>query len=149
MRRQVVAFTAGLLFGLGLVISEMINPAKVLAFLDVAGAWDPSLALVMAGALLATAVGYRWVLAQPKPLYESRFQLPTKQSLDVRLIVGAGVFGMGWGLVGYCPGPALAAVGVGSVSTVLFVMAMLVGMGLFEWFNQHHAAKRLGGPILK
>jgi len=128
MARIFGAMTAGLLFGAGLAISGMINPAKVLAFLDVAGAWDPSLAFVMAGALIVTAVGYKLVLGRTRPLFESSFSLPTRRDVDLPLGLGAGLFGIGWGLVGYCPGPALAGLGLGRIDTLIFVGAMLVGL---------------------
>jgi uncharacterized protein len=126
------ALLAGILFGLGLAVSQMINPAKVLGFLDFAGAWDPSLAVVMAGALGVTAVGYRLALRRPAPLLAARFDLPTLREIDRRLLAGAVLFGIGWGLVGYCPGPALAALGFGNPATWLFVAAMLAGVTSYK-----------------
>ena len=107
-----VQFVAGIMFGLGLVISGMANPAKVLNFLDVAGTWDPSLAFVMVGAVAVTAIGYRLVLARPKPLLASSFHLPTQRRLDARIFVGPAIFGIGWGLSGFCPGPAVTSLGL-------------------------------------
>lgn len=121
------ATLAGLLFGAGLAISGMVNPAKVLGFLDIAGAWDPSLALVLAGAVGVNLIGYRLVLKRASPLFATRFSLPSARELDVPLLVGAALFGVGWGLVGYCPGPALAALAAGSLKVVGFVVAMIVG----------------------
>ena len=126
------ALGAGLLFGLGLVISDMINPAKVLNFLDVAGTWDPSLAFVMGGAMGVTAIGYRLILPRGKPLFAGSFSLPSARQLDPRLIGGAALFGAGWGLAGFCPGPALVALGAGQGKALVFVIAMLVGMAVFE-----------------
>ena len=126
--RVLVGLLAGLLFGAGLAVSQMINPDKVLAFLDVAGAWDPSLAFVMLGAVVVTAFGYRFVLRQPKPLLDDSFSVPTSTDVDGRLVIGAAIFGVGWGLGGYCPGPAIASVGLGAVETVVFVICMAVGM---------------------
>jgi hypothetical protein len=123
-------FLSGLLFGLGLVVSGLINPAKVLNFLDIAGSWDPSLALTMGAAVLATAAGYRLAFAKVAPAFAGAFQLPTAAAIDARLISGSALFGIGWGLVGYCPGPAIAALSSGSTSTALFVAAMLAGMAL-------------------
>jgi len=124
----------GLLFGLGLVISGMGNPAKVLGFLDLSkigdGIWDPSLALVMASALLVTGIGFRLVFRRGKPLFADRFDLPTRQFLDARLLGGAALFGIGWGLVGFCPGPAFTALSLGSLESALFVFSMMVGMAL-------------------
>jgi len=130
MRQTLSAFGIGLLFGLGLTVSQMINPAKVLNFLDLAGQWDPSLALVMAGALAVTALGYRLVLAKEAPLFAGRFAVPTRRDVDPRLIAGSALFGIGWGLAGFCPGPAITALGLGRLDVLLFVAAMAAGMGL-------------------
>lgn len=127
------ALGAGLMFGLGLVISDMINPAKVLNFLDVAGSWDPSLAFVMGGAMGVTAIGYRLILPRGKPLFAGSFSLPTARQLDPRLIGGAALFGAGWGLAGFCPGPALSAAALGQWQVYLFLAAMLAGMGGWRW----------------
>jgi uncharacterized membrane protein YedE/YeeE len=132
MPRVVVAFAVALVFGLGLTVSQMINPAKVLAFLDLFGDWDPSLALVMAGAIPVAAIGYRLARPSRAPLFADAYAAPPRAAIDARLIAGAVLFGVGWGLVGYCPGPALAALGVGSWRTLLFVVAMLVGMAGFS-----------------
>jgi hypothetical protein len=126
--RILAGLLAGLLFGAGLAISQMINPAKVLAFLDVAGAWDPSLAFVMLGAVVVTALGYRFVLRQPKPLLDDSFSVPTRTDVDGRLVIGSAIFGVGWGLGGYCPGPAIASIGFGAMTTVVFVIFMAIGM---------------------
>ncbi len=124
----VLHLLAGLIFGLGLVISGMADPAKVLNFLDIAGTWDPSLAFVMGGAVAITAVGYRWVLAWPRPLFAATFQVPTRRDIDLRLLVGPALFGFGWGLSGLCPGPALTSLGLGAPGVLVFVPAMLAGM---------------------
>jgi hypothetical protein len=133
--RIVVAFVAGLVFGLGLLLSGMADPAKVLGFLDLAGQWDPSLAMVMVGAIALAAVAFAWVRGRATSLLGDPVQLPAKRAIDRRLIVGALLFGAGWGLAGFCPGPALVALGVGAPKAVVFVGAMLAGMGLFEWFE--------------
>ena len=130
MTKLIGCFASGLIFGLGLAVSGMINPAKVLGFLDIAGAWDPTLLLVMGGALLVAIPGTHLVTKRPKPLLEGRFQLPTRKDIDVKLVAGAAVFGIGWGLVGFCPGPALAALGSGLWPVGLFFLAMLAGMFL-------------------
>lgn len=122
------AFAAGLLFGIGLVVSQMIDPAKVIGFLDIAGAWDPSLALVMGAALVVTFIGYRLVFMRGKPLFESSFQLPTKSAIDRPLVAGSALFGVGWGLSGLCPGPAIAGLSLGRVEIYVFVGAMVAGM---------------------
>ena len=118
----------GLLFGGGLVVSGMADPAKVLNFLDLFGTWDPSLAFVMGGAVLVAFIGYRLVLTREKPIVGIRYQLPTREDIDARLIVGPAIFGIGWGLGGFCPGPALTSLTLGATSTVAFVVAMMLGM---------------------
>lgn len=121
-------FAAGLLFGAGLALGGMTDPAIVLGFLDVAGAWNPALAFVMAGALAVTAAGYRLVFRRRRPIGAAAFQLPTATSIDPRLLGGAALFGAGWGLAGYCPGPAVASLAAPRAGTVLFVAAMLAGL---------------------
>ena len=132
---------AGLIFGLGLVLSGMANPAKVLNFLDIAGTWDPSLAFVMGGAVAVVAVGYRWVLGWPKPLFAAAFQVPTRRDIDLRLLVGPAVFGLGWGLSGLCPGPALTSLGLGAPGVLVFVPAMLAGMAAARWLARRQDAR--------
>lgn len=128
MVRLVPALLAGLLFGLGLTVSGMIDPAKVLGFLDIAGNWDPSLAFVMAGAIPVAAVGFAVGRRRAAPLCAHGFSAPVRTAIDTRLCLGAATFGIGWGLAGYCPGPALAALGLGDGRTVLFVAAMVIGL---------------------
>jgi uncharacterized membrane protein YedE/YeeE len=122
-----IALISGTVFGLGLSISEMINPARVIGLLDVAGHWDPTLLLVMGGALAVTVPLYPLILRRREPLLDQKFFLPTKQKIDTPLILGAAIFGIGWGLGGFCPGPALAALATGSASVLLFVLAMTAG----------------------
>ncbi len=133
--RIAAAFAAGLLFGLGLVISRMIDPAKVQAFLDIAGNWDPSLAFVMLGAVVVAGVGFRLTSARQHPILERDFRKPAKTRIDRPLVAGAILFGIGWGLVGYCPGPALTSLGLGRAETIVFVAAMLAGMFAHQWFE--------------
>ncbi len=133
MPRTLVALFAGILFGLGLAISGMMNPAKVISFLDVAGGWDPTLAFVMGGALLVTVPAFRLILGRPRPILADGFALPTKSALDGRLLGGAALFGVGWGLSGFCPGPAVAALTTGLAPVFAFVAAMLAGMFLYTW----------------
>lgn len=128
MQRTIVAGLIGLVFGAGMALSGMANPAKVLNFFDVAGAWDPSLAVVMAAALAVTAFGYRLVLKRDKPICEARFHLPTSRQLDVPLVAGSALFGIGWGISGFCPGGAIPALGLGELSAWTFVGAMLAGI---------------------
>lgn len=124
----IVIYLIGVIFGTGIVLSGMANPAKVINFFDVAGAWDPSLAFVMGGALIVTFVGYRIVFGRERPIFEGRFVLPTARNLDARLIGGSAVFGVGWGIAGFCPGGALPALGTGRIEVILFVIAMLGGI---------------------
>lgn len=137
MKATIAQFCVGLLFGIGLIVSGMSDPAKVLNFLDVAaiasGDWDASLAFVMAGAVSVAFIGYRLVLRRPSPLLADRFQVPTRTEIDGRLISGAALFGLGWGLAGFCPGPALVALGSGQNLVWLFVGAMLAGMASARW----------------
>lgn len=136
MGRSLSALIAGLIFGLGLTISEMVNPAKVLAFLDVLGDWDPSLAFVMGAALLVTAIGYRIVWRAERPVFAAQFQVPGNREVDVRLAMGAVLFGVGWGLVGLCPGPAISALTFGGTTVSVFLAAMGAGMAAFEVFDR-------------
>lgn len=133
MKAILSALAAGLVFGLGLIVSGMVNPAKVLNFLDIAGQWDPSLAFVMAGAAGTVFLGYRLVLGRERPLFAERFTLPTATRIDARLAGGAALFGVGWGLVGFCPGPALTALGTGAVPALVFTASMLAGMAGWRW----------------
>ena len=127
-----MSFVAGLVFGLGLLLSGMANPAKVLGFLDLAGPWDPSLALVMAGAIAVAAPAFFWARKRRVSLLGAPMQLPTATAINRRLVLGSVVFGAGWGVAGFCPGPGLVALGMGVPQAYVFVLAMLVGMGLFE-----------------
>ncbi len=130
MPRSLAAGLAGLIFGLGLAIAEMINPAKILAFLDIAGDWDPSLALVFLAAVGVAFFGYGWALTVEKPALADSFSLPEKTRIDVRLVVGAAIFGIGWGLGGLCPGPGLASIAYGNFDSLFFITAM--GLGLYS-----------------
>jgi uncharacterized membrane protein YedE/YeeE len=124
----IIALVSGIVFGLGLAISGMVNPAKVLNFFDVFGSFDPSLALVMAGALPVTFIGYRLTLRRNAPIFAHRFHLPTSKDVDGRLILGSALFGLGWGLSGFCPGPVITSLVTLSPEPVIFIIAMLVGM---------------------
>lgn len=121
-------FLSGLVFGLGLVISGMSDPAKVLNFLDLAGNWDPSLAFVMGGATVTTFLGYRLAWRRPAPVLDASFDIPTNRSIDRSLLTGAALFGIGWGIGGFCPGPAFTALPLLAPGTLVFVPAMLVGL---------------------
>lgn len=124
----VIGFLSGLLFGIGLIVAGMSDPAKVLNFLDVFGTWDPSLAFVMGGAALVTYIGYRLSWRKPAPFAHHRFELPTATRPDRRLIIGAGIFGIGWGIGGFCPGPAWTALPLLAPGTLVFIPAMLIGL---------------------
>jgi uncharacterized membrane protein YedE/YeeE len=123
---------SGLVFGLGLIVSGMANPAKVLGFLDVAGAWDPSLALVMAGAIAVGLVAFFFAKNRTLSLMGAPMKLPAASPIDRRLVMGSTLFGIGWGIAGFCPGPGLVALGMGESKALVFVAAMLVGMAVFE-----------------
>ncbi|PZV00870.1 MAG: YeeE/YedE family protein [Leptolyngbya sp.] len=127
LAQNLVTLTAGLLFGLGLGFSQMIDPQRIIGFLDLTGTWDPTLAFVIGGAVLVTLISFRFILRQPHPLLGSKFFVPTRSDIDRPLVLGAALFGIGWGLGGYCPGPAIAALGLGSANPVLFVVAMIAG----------------------
>lgn len=136
MRHSVFALIAGLFFGLGLVISGMVQPTKVKAFLDFFGQWDPSLAFVMIGAILTHMLAYRFIKHKSSPLLGGGFQLPTKKDLDGRLIFGALMFGAGWGLAGFCPGPAITSIFALNSEALIFAAAMIAGMLLFAVFQK-------------
>ncbi|MDO6428177.1 YeeE/YedE family protein [Thalassotalea sp. 1_MG-2023] len=132
--KNVVAIISGILFGLGLAMSEMINPTVVIAFLDVAGDWNPALMFVMLGALLVTTIGFALSLRRKSPLCASKFYLPINTAIDKPLIIGASLFGIGWGMAGYCPGPAIAGLAYGQQETIYFVIAMLLGLKGAQFF---------------
>ncbi|MCP9926284.1 YeeE/YedE family protein [Cyanobium sp. CH-040] len=141
---RLLAFLAGLLFGFGLLLSGMANPAKVLAFLDLAGPWDPSLALVMVGAIATALPAFQLARRRDRSLLGAPMQLPERRSLDRRLVVGSLVFGVGWGLAGFCPGPALTVLLTGHGKVLVFVAFLLLGMGLFERLEAS-TSQRSGG----
>jgi uncharacterized protein len=131
MLKMISAFFSGALFGVGLAISGMANPAKVIGFLDLAGDWDPTLIFVMGGALLVALIAFRFVLRRDQPVLDEGFSLPKRTDVDGRLLGGASLFGVGWGLSGFCPGPAVVALTTGLPAVFAFFAAMLAGMGLY------------------
>ncbi|MFG1426920.1 DUF6691 family protein [Roseixanthobacter glucoisosaccharinicivorans] len=134
MLRILTSLAAGLLFGLGLAISGLLNPAKVKAFLDITGAWDPSLIFVLGAGVVVAFIGYRIAFAINKPLLDSQLHLPTKTRIDSPLIIGSAIFGVGWGLAGFCPGPAIASLSLGLLPAVIFAVAMFIGMVTHDRF---------------
>jgi len=136
----IASLLAGLVFGLGLIVSGMANPAKVLGFLNLAGPWDPSLALVMVGAIAVGLVAFHVARKRTTSLLGAAMELPISRQIDRRLVLGSVLFGVGWGTVGFCPGPAIVALGMGEVKAVVFVVAMLFGMGIFELFERRKQA---------
>ena len=140
--RIFAAIGCGCVFGLGLAISGMMNPAKVIGFLDVAGNWDPTLAFVMGGALLVAVPAYRLILGHRRPVLDGGFSLPSRTRADTPLVLGSALFGVGWGLVGFCPGPAVAAVVTGLPAVLGFVAAMLAGMALHTWLFGERQARQ-------
>lgn len=135
------AFVAGLVFGLGLIVAGMANPSKVLGFLDLAGAWDPSLAFAMGGAIAVGLIAFTFAKRRSSSFLGFPIQLPSAKHLDRRLIVGSALFGIGWGLAGICPGPSFVLLGAGVAKGVVFVIAMLAGMACFEIFERNIARK--------
>ena len=144
--RIAASFAAGLVFGIGLIISGMTNPAKVLGFLDLAGAWDPSLAFVMGGAIMVGLLAFHFAGRRTRSLLGERMDLPKARGIDRRLVLGALVFGAGWGLAGYCPGPALASLLTGGAKPLVFVGAMAAGMGIFEFLEKARQKRTRAKP---
>lgn len=140
--KLLMTFLSGLLFGLGLIVSGMTNPSKVQGFLDLAGNWDPSLALVMGGALLVGSIAFPFAMKKPVALLGEKMRLPAARHIDRRLVLGSFAFGIGWGLAGYCPGPALVSLGQQGFAAELFVVAMLAGMVIFEFLEQIKVANK-------
>ena len=128
MLKTVSAFAIGLVFGIGILLSGMADPAKVLNFFDVFGTWDPSLIFVMGGALIVTAIGYRLVFRMPAPVLSTAFHLPTRKDLDMKLVGGSAIFGIGWGLSGFCPGGLVPAIGLGISAPIITALSILAGM---------------------
>ena len=148
MRQGSAALAAGLLFGIGLAVAGMTLPSKVIGFLDVLdGSWDPSLAFVMMGAILVHAVVYRLVAKRPTPLFAEKWSLPTRRDIDLKLVGGAALFGAGWGLGGYCPGPGLVSLGSGASSIIVFVASMLIAMGITARVESMRVAARHAEPV--
>lgn len=141
MMMTFTSLLAGLVFGLGLIVSGMANPAKVLGFLDLGGSWDPSLAFVMGGAVAVAAVAFTFARGRKKSLLGADMKLSTSRVIDRRLVLGSILFGVGWGIAGFCPGPGLVALGMGEVKALAFVIAMLGGMGIFELLERRRMAR--------
>ncbi len=138
--QRLTSLLTGLIFGIGLIASGMADPAKVLGFLDLAGLWDPSLALVMAGAISVGALAFAIAGRRKTSLIGLEMKLPTSRQLDRRLMAGSVLFGIGWGIAGFCPGPGLVALGMGESKALIFVLAMIAGMGLFELIERRRQA---------
>ena len=134
MKQKLIALLSGLLFGLGLSLSQMIDHDRVLRFLDVSGDWDPTLLFVLGGAVTVTVIAFRFVLRLPRPIFNSKFYLPTRKDIDLPLILGTAIFGIGWGIAGYCPGPGITALVLGTPNPVLFVIAFMVGSLIYQWY---------------
>lgn len=139
----ILSLVFGLIFGAGIAISGMANPAKVLNFFDVAGNWDPSLGFVMGGALIVSLIGYQLIFRRGKPLLDAKFYVPTRRDIDGKLILGASIFGIGWGIGGFCPGASIPALGLLKADVVTFVLAMLVGIVIGR-FIQNAGARKTG-----
>ena len=141
MRNRLSEFAIGLVFGLGLIISGMTDPGKVLGFLDLAGLWDPSLALVMGGAVLVGLLAFTLARKRTTSVLGGPMRLPTERQIDRRLVLGSLAFGVGWGIAGFCPGPAIVSLGAGEPKAVVFVLAMLASMGAFEWLEMRKTVR--------
>lgn len=126
--RIIIAYLVGIVFGVGISLSGMANPAKVINFFDFVGTWDPSLIFVMGGALVTTFIGYRFVLKRPMPVFDRKFLLPGSNAIDGKLLTGSAIFGVGWGIAGFCPGGALPALGTGRIEVILFTAALVAGI---------------------
>ncbi len=144
MQRRITEFFVGLLFGLGLMLSGMTDPGKVLGFLDLAGLWDPSLALVMGGAIAVGVFAFSLAKKRSLSFFGDALRLPTQERITKRLVLGSLLFGAGWGLAGFCPGPALVSMAAGQSKAALFVVFMLIGMGIFEVAERRAQAAMLG-----
>lgn len=135
MKENLTALLAGLLFGLGLGLSQMIDRDRVLDFLDVTGVWDPTLLFVLGGAVTVTVIGFRFVLNRAHPLFVHQFHLPTTKEIDRTMVIGAAIFGIGWGIAGYCPGPGITALVLGIWNPVLFMVAFIAGSLTYQWYS--------------
>lgn len=144
--KLITTYLIGLIFGVGISISGMSNPAKVLNFFDIAGTWDPSLIFVMGGALVTTFIGYKLVFGRAAPLFEPRFSVPTSRMIDAKLIGGSAVFGIGWGIAGFCPGGALPALGTGRWEVIIFTIAVVAGIALAKLFQSYGASRATAAP---
>lgn len=144
-QQTIVALISGLLFGLGLGFSQMIDPEKVIGFLDLTGNWDPTLAFVMGGAVSVTLMTFRFILKRPTPLLSDKFYVPTRRDIDKPLLIGSALFGIGWGIGGYCPGPAITALTLGTLNPLLFVGAMIAGSLMYKWLS----SRQISHPITK
>jgi uncharacterized membrane protein YedE/YeeE len=134
MKQNLVALLCGIIFGIGLSLSQMINPNKVLNFLDITGNWDPSLIFVMLGALVIAFISFKWILKHPAPLLAESFHISKNTSVDKPLLLGAAIFGIGWGMSGYCPGPAVTGLGLLSLESVILVVAIYLGFFVYNRF---------------
>jgi uncharacterized protein len=140
MIKNLIIVLLGVLFALGLGISQMTNPSKVIGFLDVTGNWDPSLAFVMAGAMTVYLIGYKFIFPKlTKPLLDFRFHLPNLIHIDKKLILGSVIFGIGWGLSGFCPGPGLVALASSNLEAIYFVLSMILGVAIYHWFSEEYS----------
>lgn len=138
--RNLAALASGVVFGLGLSLAQMTNPDKVLNFLDISGAWDPSLLLVLGGAVVLSAAAFRFILKHHAPLWDTLFHLPVSSTVDKPLVIGSALFGLGWGIAGYCPGPAIASIGFANPEALWVVPSIIAGAALQRWSHRQQAA---------
>lgn len=142
----VVTYLIGLVFGLGIAISGMANPSKVVNFFDVAGTWDPSLAFVMGGAVIVAGIGYQLVFRRKRPVFDPDFNVPTSRVIDARLVGGSALFGIGWGIAGFCPGAVLPVLGTGNADVLIFFAALIAGILIARWLLRLNLIPAQGGP---
>ncbi|MGK7930614.1 MAG: DUF6691 family protein [Microcystaceae cyanobacterium] len=142
MKLKLIALFSGLLFGLGLSLSQMIDPQRVLGFLDIAGEWDSTLLFVLGGAVGVTVIMFRFILRLPQPIFADKFFLPTRKDIDLSLVIGAAIFGIGWGISGYCPGPAVTSLSLKSLNPILFITAFIIGSLFYQRYSQQIERKK-------
>lgn len=145
--RIFIAIIAGLLFGVGMGLSQMMDPARAIGFMDITGVWDPTLLFVLPGALLVAAIAFRFILRRPRPVLDAKFYVPSRRDIDRPLIMGAAIFGIGWGISGYCPGPAVSGLTLGTVNPYIFLVSLVAGSFTYNWFSARGKRAQQSMPV--
>lgn len=145
--RIFIAIIAGLLFGFGMGLSQMMDPARAIGFMDIAGVWDPTLLFVLPGALLVTIIAFRLIFRRSRPFLDTKFYVPTRRDIDRPLIMGAAIFGIGWGISGYCPGPAVSGLTLGTVNPYIFLVSLVAGSFAYTWFSARGQGTPKPAPV--